>query len=69
MNHSLDILFVPAELKMGGDMATELRLEFADNVPVGGTCVLVLFVVGWIGGNTHKPFVGVDVASTPARAL
>jgi hypothetical protein len=45
MNHSLDILFVPAELNIGGDMATELRLEFADNVPVGRTCVLVLFVV------------------------
>jgi hypothetical protein len=45
MNHSLDILFVPAELNIGGDMAAKLRLEFADNVPVGGTCVLVLFVV------------------------
>jgi hypothetical protein len=45
MNQTPAIPFVPAEFKMGGDMATELILEFADNVPVGELCVLALLVV------------------------
>jgi hypothetical protein len=45
INQTLAIPFVPAEFKIGGDIATELILEFADNVLVGELCVLTLLVV------------------------
>jgi hypothetical protein len=45
MDHIPNLTVVPVELKMGGTMATELILEFADNVPVGVIYVLTLLVV------------------------
>jgi hypothetical protein len=45
MDHTLNLIVVPVELKMGGAMATELILEFADNVLVGVRYVFALLVV------------------------
>ena len=54
---------------MGGAIAAELTLEFADNVPVVVTYVLALLVVKYTEGSSHALIVGVWVTLTPAKAL
>ena len=68
-DHTPNFVVVPAELKIGGAIATELALEFADNMPVVATYVLALLVVIYTKGSSHALIVRVCATPMPAKAL